>query len=231
MTIERRRARAVEWLDVIKTEVQSLYIDHDIFWELQKIVAANDRLEHRSGVFSRWMANGFATASAVAVRRQAKAGDDSISLKRFLREVRDFPELVSREHYLGFFADAEEWLREANGVGYFDSIAGVGAGCISGSLVDEHLNDLSSAVERIEHYVDKRVAHYDKSGLKQPLPTYGDLTTSLEVLDRLTVFYLKLLKGSAPNSLRKPLDPSWIDVFEVPWRPNPDIDDEGYSFS
>jgi hypothetical protein len=128
MTIDQRRLRVIGWLDVITNDVQWLLIDQHIFYELQKIVRQNPRFAECDGLFTRWMASGFAQASALGIRRQArydKRYPDNISLLRFLTEVKDDPDLITRQHYLGLYKAQNAPL--VLGEGDFDNLAGAGS--------------------------------------------------------------------------------------------------------
>jgi len=217
VNIDQRRERLIAWLEVIRDDVQDLLREHHIFWEIQSLIRANPRFAGSSNLVNQWMASAFAKSSSVGVRRQAKRGDDSISLKRFLTEARDYPELVSRDFYLAYFADSPDWLRETSGHGHFDSVAGPGNPHIRREVVEEQLATLEATVASIEHYVDRRVAHYDKRGVTKPLPTFKDLEVALKALESLVIFYWTLLKGASIVELTPAIQYNWIDVFEFPW--------------
>ena len=216
MNEAERRQRLISWLEVIYADVEDLLLDDHIFWSLQELIAGNPRFKQSPGLFTQWMASSFIQATAVGVRRHAKGDDDSVSLKRFLREVKKFPGLVSRAHYLSFFADAEDWLRQSGAQG-FDRMAGKGAASIPTTLVDEHLAKLDAAVSGIEHYVDRRVAHYDKRGLAKPTPTLGELTAALRVLEELVMFYWLYLKGSSMSTMLPTIQFDWEAIFRFQW--------------
>lgn len=212
-----RRTRLIQWLEIIFDDVQDLLIDDHIFWELQEVVQKNPRFKESSGLFTQWMASAFVQATAVGVRRHAKASDDSVSLCRFLKEVQKYPWLVSREYYLSLYAGEEAWLVKS-GQQEFDRLAGEGSAHISLTVVEEHLHDLTEAVGSIEHYVDRRIAHYDTRGLAQPTPTLADLTASLKTIERIVILYRKLLKGSSTTMLPLILS-DWKEIFRFPWSP------------
>ena len=197
MTVDERRARLIGWLEAIRTDVQDLALDHHVFWEIQAIIKANPKFASASNLVNQWMASSFVKSAAVGVRRHVKTGDDSISLKRLLTEVKQHPELVSREFYLAFFADGLEWLRETNGNEYFDSLSGAGGQHIMPDVVEKQLLQLEAAANSIEHYVDRRVAHYDTRGLAKPLPTFKDLEGALRTLEEQVIFYWTLLTGAS----------------------------------
>ena len=210
-----RRARLIQWLEVIFSDVQDLLLDDHVFWELQDIVRNNPQFVQASGLFTQWMASAFIQAAAVSVRRQAKSDDDSVSLKRFLLEIRKYPSLVSREHYISLFEGEDACLIEA-GHREFDSVAGEGGPYVSGVLVEEQLRELDGVVKDIEHYVDRRIAHYDKRGLARPTPTFADLSSALKTIEKLVILYWQLLRGDAITILPT-VQYDWKDIFRFRW--------------
>ena len=227
MDTDQRRTRLVEWLETVFSDVQRLLLDQHLFWELQAIIDANPKFADHPGLFNQWMASSFIQAAAVGVRRQAKSDDDSVSMKRFLGEVRKYPSLVSRDYYLAFFDDAPDWQKEEIGQGDFDRIAGEGATELPEGLIDDQIQRLQGAVAIIEHYVDRRVAHYDKRGLAKPIPTFNDLRRALATLEELVLFYWLLLKGASnPDGLRPAIQYDWQSVFGLAWVDRSESDTE-----
>ena len=218
MTEEERRARLIQWLDVIFKDVQDLLLDNHIFWEFQKLVDANPKFKESPGLFTQWMASSFIQATATGVRRQAKINDDSISLARFQAEIEKYPNLVSRAHYMSLYAGREP-RHVKIGERDFDSLAGAGAAHLPIDLIRQHIVDLKTALDGIEHYVDRRVAHYDKRGLAKPTPTFADLTDALATLERLVILYWRLLKGASYTNLLPTILFDWQQIFRFVWLP------------
>jgi hypothetical protein len=216
MDDKERRDRLVEWLEAVFKDVQDLLLDDYIFWALQKVIGANPRFTEASGLFTQWMALSFVQATAVGVRRQAKINDDSFSLARVLAEIERYPSLVSRRDYIGLFDGSEKWLREI-GERDFDTVAGVGNSEIPQAVVQQHIAELKAAVASIEHYVDRRVAHYDKRGLAQPTPTLDDLSGALRTMEKLVILYWRLLKGQTMSTMVHTITFDWQDIFLFPW--------------
>lgn len=224
MTDDERRLRLISWLETICRDTQDLLVDSRVFWEMQDVISGNPALLVAPALLKQWMASCFAQATAVGVRRQVKSGSDSVSLMRLLREVRQFPHLVSRQHYLSLFAGCEDWL-VASGHRDFDRIVGPGADAMPSSVVDSQISDLSKAARRIEHYVDRRIAHYDKRGMTEPAPTFDDLKSSLRTIDCLLVLYWQLLKGSSMDTVEPVLQEEWQSILLFPWiHPQPGDD-------
>lgn len=216
MDESERRARLIGWLDKIPSDVEDLLLDDHIFWELQNIVDGHSHFASSSGLFTQWTASAFAQATAVGIRRQAKCDEHSASLKRFLREVQKYPCLVSRVHYLGLFQGKDQDCIQAAHE-EFDEIGGVDADNISSTTIVGHLDELERGVNRIEHYVDRRIAHYDSRGLSRPEPKYGDLSDGLKSLERIVLFYKQFLQGAGMTSLLPMISFDWQDVFRFAW--------------
>ena len=216
-----RRARLIEWLQVIVQEVQDLLLDDHVFWELQDIVCSNPRFSTASGLFTQWMASAFVQATAVGVRRQAKADGRSVSLKRFMQEVQKYPSLVSRAHYMSLYKGNHPDLIEA-GESEFDDLAGEGEPHLPSACVGKHLRELDEAVKGIEHYVDRRIAHYDSRGLAHPMPTFDDLNTALKKIEEIVLLYLQLLEGASMNTMLPTIQFDWQNIFRFAWESPPE---------
>lgn len=214
-----QRDRLIKWLQVVSRDVEDLLLDDHVFWELQDVVRRNPRFATASGLFTQWMFTAFVQATAIGgVRRQAKADDDSVSLRRFLLEVQNYPSLVSRDHYMSLFKGKHPDLIEAGQL-EFDDVAGAGQPHLSSTIVDGQLRELDGAVRGIEHYVDRRVAHYDKRGLARPTPTLGELSAALKTIEKLVVLYWQLLKGASMTTLLPTIQFDWQNIFRFAWDP------------
>jgi hypothetical protein len=121
---------------------------------------------------------------------------------------------------MSLYAGKDAWLVEC-GQQDFDRLAGKGGIHIPLAVVEEHLHELTNAVEAIEHYVDRRIAHYDKRGLARPTPTFTDLTTSLKTLEKIVIFYCQFLEGSGMTTMLPAIQFDWDDIFRFPWSPLP----------
>jgi hypothetical protein len=226
MTVDERRLRLIKWLEVITEDLRDLLLKQYIFRELQKIVEQNPRFAGVPGLFTKWMASNFAQATAVGIRRFAKPvkkGDNGISLIRFLIEVKAYPDLITRQYYIGLFEAINAPIHI--GQNYFDDLAGEGEDKLPTSLIEKHIqqiNDLKGAVRAVEKYVDKRIAHYDT---KSPqVPTFGDLSKALATMEEVVLIYRRLLKGEGASRLLPTIQYNWMSIFQFPWLEPDDID-------
>ena len=73
---------------------------------------------------------------------------NSVSVVRFLCEVRDYPRIVSPQHYIGLY-EKESWQIEI-GQRDFERVVGKGSLNIPPELADQQIRDVRLAVEKIE---------------------------------------------------------------------------------
>jgi hypothetical protein len=218
MILEDRRARLITRLDTIVTELKQLLISDHLFWQLQEIVRSNENFKDQPGLFTRWIAENYSRAAAIGVRRQSKLNKDSISLRGFLDEVKKFPDLISRDHYLSLYAGKEDWHKKM-GRDDFDRVAGKGSSTIPISLVDKQIDKIVTSSKSVENYVDRRIAHYDKREPAKPLPTFDDITTALKAMEEIAILYLRLLKGASMNTVTPTIVFDWDSVLRFAWKP------------
>src|ERR1035438_966199 len=96
-------------LDIIREEVVNLREKQHMFWELQKIIGANQDI-NVSNEFYDWIEEIYTTSMSVAIRRQVDGSKDSISFRRFLEEVGRHPCVVTRKRYSTFFSSSSDYL-------------------------------------------------------------------------------------------------------------------------
>ena len=164
---------------------------------------------------------GLISSAAVAVRRQTDNDDNSICLRRLLRETRDYAHIVTRSHYLALSAPAgsQEFLTTLNNY-TFDEWAGEGVDHPDPARVEADLQSLLNVSERIRHYVNKRVAHFDRNGVRPDMmPTFQDLDDASKVIESLTQKYHLIFTGVWIGQLRPTIIYPWTEVFSLPWIP------------
>lgn len=220
---DARFSRMVDWSKVIATEVADDLQAHHIFWEVQAIIRSNPRLMQTRSHFFEWMGDVFVASAASAVRRQVDAHKDSICLRRLLKEMIDYPHVVTRDRYLGVCGSPPpgEPLREMNDHA-FDEWAGVGGNHIDADYVRQDLQMLLDTCDGIRNYVNKRVAHYDKDGITPTMmPTFQDLEDACTLIERLTQKYHLIFTGIWLGQVRPTIAYPWTDIFQFAWIPAP----------
>ena len=223
MTETERRSRLIGWLEIIYKDVQDVVVDAHVFWEIQKMFETNSRLLQTPSIVNSWMASGFAQSAALGVRRQADNRQDSVSLHRFLFELQKDPLLASRQHYISLFENPDIFGSLPDG--QYDRLVGKDRPNPDPLEMKAEIRELIAKTDKIKHYVDKRVAHYDQIGL-QKAPTFNDLTDCLTLFERLIKKYKPLLTGANITNLLPTFQYDWKAVFKFPWLADPSTEPE-----
>jgi len=219
MSTDHKSDGLKNWIDqlkVIREEVRSLLLGAKIFWEVQNILAANPRaLSHR--LFNDWIMTNHNVATAVGIRRQLDKDSRSVSLKKLLIEIeatlRRSPDLLSRSDFLLNFWPGEH---RSHGDAQFSKLVGDHATRVEPAYVRQDIERLTEVTEKIEHYVNKRIAHRDAQEIERR--KLGELDKCLGLLEEIVDRYACLLNGEE-TSVSPELLPVWKSVFKVAWDP------------
>jgi len=84
------------------------------------------------------------------------------------------------------------------------------------TYVEKYIERLNKVTEKVERYVNKRIAHRDAQEIERR--KLGELDKCLELLEEIVDRYTRLLTG-AGSSVTPELPPGWESVFEVAWAP------------
>lgn len=84
------REQLAEWLTFLEDQVISLRTNQHIFWELQKIIKSNPNIS-KPNHFYGWVAEMYAAAMSVAVRKLTDNDRRVISFRRFLQRLQANP--------------------------------------------------------------------------------------------------------------------------------------------
>ena len=213
-SIDDQRAKALEWLDDIKNEVQALVVHNYIFGETQKLIRANPKLVETPSHYYVFLAQVFANSMVLGVRRQVDAGPDSVSLRKLLLLLREHPTIASREYYLSLYETSQ--IKDQADT-HFDQFADKAAASPSWRFFQEDIDELSAKTVKIRHYADRRIAHRDSRDLKYDEPHLNELTDAIKCLERTTVKYLALLKAEVLGTLLPTFQYDWQRIFTFPW--------------
>jgi len=123
----------------------------------------------------------------MSVRRQIKAGRESVSFLRLLREMASAPQAITRSRYEAAFDDK----MKANSI--FDKFAGSGNGSLDKMRIEVDIQGIQEVSSNIEAFADRFVAHLDGRGLPTDrMPSYRELEEALLRLEQLREKYAEL---------------------------------------
>ncbi len=203
-----------KWLDVIYSEIRSLSVNRNIFWEVQNIIKNNPKIQ-KPNVFYEFLGSVYVASALMGVRRQAKIDKDSISFARLLKEICDTPEVLSRTCFVALYKGS---MVEQFADRDFDKFAGKTGSHVDPDLVKLDLEKLKAKVQKCEKYADQRVAHFDKRAIKS-IPTFTDLDECIDFLEELMKKYYLLFRAKSLVSILPVYQYDWKAIFREPWLP------------
>lgn len=202
----------LQWLEVIKAEVQDLVMAQRTFHEVQQLIIDNPSL-HQPNSFYDYLSRTYVSHVVIGLRRQIKYDNQSISMARLFKELIESPQVLTRSYYVGLYKGS---VTEDFADKDFNKFAVPGAPYIDPIFVDTDLTRLRDATKRCEDFADKRVAHRDKREPKE-LPTFNEVDACITLLDELYVRYFMLFHASHMDSLLPTRQYDWKAIFRVPW--------------
>lgn len=232
MTEEVRLQRWSKWTETIKDDLWGLFHHHYIFWEVQAIIKANERLAQTPSHFFQWFGDVFAYSSAMYVRRQADRTKGTVSFYKLLEEVHRYPALLTRERFLRVwgYSEREEGIfaYETKKIGdeLFDNTVGKGKDHLTKAQVKTDIDCLKSQLKLIEDYANDYVAHRSEKPTGSDLPTFKNLKDSMKFLEKLLQKYYLIISGWKMSDINidSTFTYDWKRIFTFAW-----IESEGVS--
>jgi hypothetical protein len=162
---------------------------------------------------------------SVAIRRQVDRDKRkrSVSLLRLLEEIRDHPTVLSRARYRRISRMANTHAPRGLADRGFDRLVGPRQRHVSPKAIDREIRTLEKKTYRLKRFVDKRIAHHDKSRVRR-LPTYQELGNAIAYLELLVLRYLTLFRAVHRQNLLPAWTYDWKEIFRHPWIPQEGLD-------
>lgn len=208
---ESLRRRLHQDIESVLDHVQDLHNSVYIFRKFRDLRNEDRRLLAHSP-FIEWLTENYVHSAAVGVRKQLKAS--GVSLRSILDTLERNPRVISREHFESFFHG--HVLTEEVGREQFDAFAGKGERFFGAAIPARDREALLARCKKVEHLVDKRIAHYEKVN-QLPVPTFGELEDAVEALKEVSRKYSVLIRGVDRGFEFSYLE-QWDRVLTFPWR-------------
>ncbi len=170
-------------------------------------------VKHGGGDFFDFVAQGYITQVAMAIRRHSK-NDETVSFMRVLEQVKTCAPQFTYEVYLEQHPiDPEyvEWQKPT-----FAQFSDEGM-VVSVTKVEADIQLLKRLTAKIVDLCDKELAHLDKRGYSGTV-TFGEVESCIDAFDELVCKYLKLITKSMTgySTLEATILTNWEDIFTVP---------------
>jgi len=206
--------RWLKWIDVIKHDLENALLYQQICRYFEDVY--NKNLAHikanKGATFCDFIRNCYAITAASCIRRQIMYEDKSISLMKLILQMRDYSGQFTYKFYLHMYPlkpNDHEWQRLT--FGNFSEDGKI----LSRKVIEHDIKKIEQIARKVSNYVDRAIAHLDKRGISEKV-TYGEISESLAILNKLTCKYLALISSAGYVDLTPTIQYDWEKIFHVP---------------
>jgi len=206
----------------ISNALTVLMLNRFFFREFYEIKENNPKLNVNNHFFN-WIWENYIFSASMGVRRLADRNLRTNSLYVLLKEIKDNPEILSRERYVSKFVKDSGFSREEASM-FFDDLVGEGKQHIDPIEVQRDIDILVEKYGKLRAYINKTIAHAERKAhakIEKPedLPTIGDLDDCIDYMEQLFKKYYAIFYQGAYTTLLPTIQYPWKDIFKCPWIP------------
>jgi len=204
------------WIEEIHKEIKDLLEDRLIFRGVREMIKNNPKI-HKQSAFYDFLGRAYGTLALMAIRRQIKTGNKSISFAKLLEEICEDPEILSKEQFVNLYkgSGAENAASKD-----FDDLVGKGRSYINPNKVCSDLDELGQKTKKVEKIVDKRLAHRDEGAININNITFKEIDECIDFLEDLLKNYYYLILAVDKKRILPEFPPDeWKAIFRERWLP------------
>lgn len=179
--------------------------------EVGRIIEANGKLP--DSYYWGYLRDTYATAQAIAIRRQGDTSQRVVSLARLLSEISADAKRIARDFFVGMFQPDTRRLGER---GFDEHFAGSVGTHLDPAIPSGDLHALTDTAAAVTRYVNQHLAHSDARA-SPDLPTFNDLDAAVDQIGYLFKKYANLLTASSYGTLVPVAQHDWKAIFRQPW--------------
>jgi HEPN superfamily AbiU2-like protein len=210
----------VPWDDILRLGLKEIsheftavgHVD-DVFWQVHAIMAGDANLKN-GGIFQEWITRTYTDSVAIRLRRIGDRRKDTVSLWRFLEELKSAEGRLTRAWYKAMWPPDLAHLASTR----FDHLAGVGARYVSREVISAKQLELDAALDAADGFANERIAHRRREP-SLPSPKFSDIRQCLAASFRVFEWCALLIDAASWETPVPMLQSNWLRVFRTPWLP------------
>ncbi|MEK6563590.1 MAG: hypothetical protein AABZ65_00990 [Candidatus Omnitrophota bacterium] len=212
-----------KWFEELNKEAFLIFHHLNLFKQLFEILDKNKSLENMDQTIFQWMRTAFTADLVIAIGRLLDDKKSSRSFIRFLHELKDRDDYLSREKYVekynnfpGVSSVRKYMLELANK--HFDSLAGENTKIYPADNVNEDISILTQRTPcgDIIGFRNQYLAHLSKIKYSSP-PTYGELFKTFEIIETVMKKYNLIMNAAHVDSFTPIPQGYWQQPLTIPW--------------
>lgn len=203
-----------KWFKELSDSLSYLLMSRYFFKEFMNIVDNNPKLPNNNP-FIVWIWENYLYNASIHLRRLVDHKPKTYSFYNFLKKVKEYPFLFSRERYISEFTKDNGFTKqEADSI--FSNIFGNSFNKTSQRAVNKDITCMDKKYEPLRDYVNSRIAHSSNRSFKR-LPKIGDLHDCIDYLEKLFNKYYALHNAASYSTLLPTIQFPWAKIFKLPW--------------
>lgn len=202
------------WVEEIHKQIRKLLWNRYIFRKVREIIKNNPNMPKQNEFYG-FLRDSYGAVALMAIRRQIKTGNKSISFAKLLEEIHDNHKNLSRKRLINLYKESRADKNLASEE--FDEYVDKGKSYVDPDKVRSHLDELRQKCKKIETIVDKTLAHHDEGGISINNITFEEIDKCIDFLERHVKDYYFLIHGVHKKYMPEFLSDEWMAIFKVPW--------------
>lgn len=200
-----------EWLEDIWQQLLHLAWVDDVFWQIQSIIASNEKI-NKPERFQSWIAYTYVHTSLSSVRRIADNTKKTRSLSKLLDSMRSNTNLLTRKRFIALHKGEVKKIAD----GWFDEIAGGKHSHIPKSRIQNISAQLTSSLNQVNQYSNDYVNHLANTKTSNSI-RYVDVRIAIVHIFQVYKWCSRALNSSIPNSPVAVPQTEWLKYLRIPW--------------
>ncbi len=213
--MDKKLSKWINWINEIRNETENMLLNEEIHRQYFEIVKNNKEIQSPSD-YHEWTSRNYGSYVVMAIRRQLDNDKDVVSLKRLLSEIKQSPQVLTKQWFRSlyknatdvtslpneFFADGD-FEKNAGSMEYFDP-----------KIAEADMLRLEELGKTIIRYANKQIAHRTKI---KPTVTFSEINKFLNEFESIVKKYILLLTASGYGSLIPVPQYDWLSIFTKVW--------------
>lgn len=204
-------------LEKLNQDIHSIFHHLDLFKKLNKIISSNQSLKKMDGTLLAWIKKASTVDLVISMGRICDRDIRTGSLVRFLEELKNNGDYLTRERYVKLYKSSDKLMLELANRD-FDKLAGPGQQIFSPTIIQSDIEKITEdkLFKKILTYRHQYVAHSDQDK-SEDVPTYDELFQVFEIVEGILKKYNLLLRAVSLSGATPVMQGNWTEVLTIPW--------------
>lgn len=204
--------------DAAEIEIFGLFHTRSMWRAITHVLETSEVQQHAA--VTNHLLRTYVSTVCSAIRREADSDSRTSSLARSLTRLIEAPKTITRDRFVGLYAERFGLESSTEAMENFDSFAPHGGDVVDRHILQLDLVRLTEAAGSVKIYTDRVVAHRQRPELETvPISlTFGQIDHAIDELGEVTKhLYLLRHPGDSLGQVTPILDLSFLNMFKSSW--------------